>query len=132
MKKHIALLIILFATERTECMMHKTNEENISAHLKISKQAAQLIQSDINATTIDKWKEILEQAKKFKEANPNFPYLHLARRAGQGPDAQSIITAAPIVIDILEHKCVEQNKLKKIEYNFGKEYLVKLITAPKR
>lgn len=132
MKPYIALLIIMFTVNNTECMIRKLNEENVSEHLKISKQAEQLLNSNIDASTVDKWKDVLAQARKFKETHPQFPYLHLARRPGQGPDAQSIITAAPIVIDFLQHKCVEQDNLKKIEYNFGKQYLVKLVTLPKR
>lgn len=130
MKQSITLSIGLFTIASIYSMGNVTNKAR-SAHMHISTQASQLIQSDIDETTLGKWKKLFEDAQEFQKAHPQFPYLHLARRPGQGPDARSIINTAPIVINLLEHKCVEQEKLKKIVYNFGKQYMLKLATLPK-
>ena len=127
MKHYIMLFIGLF-TIHTIQSMQNINDQNRHEHMRISNQAAQLINSSIDENSVAKWKDLLKEAQQFQKENPKFPYLLLARRAGQGPDAQSITIAAPIVIDLLHGKCVEQEKLKKLRYSFGDKYLLKLLT----
>jgi hypothetical protein len=128
MKRHIALIIGLFTINSIQSM-ENINEQNRYEHMRLSQQAAQLIRSDVDETTVAKWKDLLKEAKEFDKANPKFPYLLLARRPGQGPDARSITNAAPVVIDFLQGKCLEQQKLKKLRYSLGDQYILKLIAT---
>ena len=130
MKPLIVLLIVFFTIHSIQSMQN-VNDANRYEHMRISNQAAQLINNDVDENSVAKWKDLLKEAQHFQRENPKFPYLLLARRSGQGPDAQSITTAAPIVIDLLNGKCVEQEKLKKLRYSLGDKYLLKLIrTSP--
>lgn len=133
MNRYIVLIISLFTLTNLYSMGNgTTSQEAIYDHNRLSKKASVLIHSEINEATITQWKELLEEAHKFKDNNPQFPYLRLARRPGQGPDAQSIISTVPLVIDLLEDKCLEGNKLKKISRNFGRHYILKLLAVPKK
>ena len=132
MKKYLITLIIFLSINVMYGMLGTIREETLNESKAISSRAAQLMNSNIDDTTAEQWKELLEQAQQFQTQHPRFPHLAIARKSKQGPDAQSIAATAPLIINLLGNQCVTETDLAKIKRIFGDRYFQKLIATIKK